>query len=627
MSRTYHDMFRPVFEGSAFAAWTASTAAMLALQPPLWPVLAGCTLGLATLRGKQAIDLYRFRASLSALRVEFMNVPAAIAISTRHLNPAGAKKENDGSKKGAALWLGSGFRWTQHHAETARQIMYRRPEEIPGPPNWLPGFLLKRIQPKNFAPLRQDAIGVSWIHGISPEETELSLPLEALPGHTLVVGTTRSGKTRFYELMTTQIVHKKENVLIIIDPKGDKDWENRVKKECARAGRKFLYFHPAHPSKSIRINPLGNWNTVADAATRLGQLVDAEGTFSAFAWKTLNNIFRGQVASGRRPTIKAAKELTQRGVEPLLEDLIGAALLTAVGDSWEDRLGQHKSPLPKNKASPVASERLDCMINKFRSLDLRDEVIDPLIAMVNHSKEHYTKMIQVLEPILEMLGSDELGKMLSPDPLDMSDLRPIYDSKKIIEENAVLYIGLDSLSNKIVGSAIGSIFLADLASAAGAIYNYESPKDIYLFIDEAAEVMNDQGIQLLNKGGGAGIKSFIATQTIADFDVVFGSSARTSQALGNLNNVICLRVKDPAMAEWIAASFGKTSARDVRTSYSTGSGSSKNFTEFSGSTSRSQSEVEIPFVSPDLLTRLPALQFFAFLAGSSLYKGRLPLLT
>ena len=80
------------------------------------------------------------------------------------------------------------------------------------------------------------------------------------------------------------------------------------------------------------------------------------------------------------------------------------------------------------------------------------------------------------------------------------------------------------------------------------------------------------------------------------------------------------------MAKWIATSFGQTAARDVRTSYSTGSGSGTSFTEFSGSTSRSLSETEIPFVSPDLLTRLPGLQYFAFLAGSTLYKGRLPLL-
>jgi conjugal transfer pilus assembly protein TraD len=624
MSRTYHDMFRPVYELPSCLSWAASSALLAALHPPMWPVAAAAVVGASAYRGKQAVDLYRFRASLSALRVETIKVEDAVAISRRHLKMDGARhKEADGK---GGFWLGRGFRWTQQHAEISRQIMYRSPGEIQGPPDWLPAPLLRAIQPKNFVPLKADSVGVSWIHGISPDEEELTLPIEALPGHTLVVGTTRSGKTRLYELLTTQIVHAGK-ILIIIDPKGDKDWERRVRKECERAGRKFLYFHPAHPSKSIRMNPLANWNTVAEAATRIGQLVDAEGTFGAFAWKTLFRVMRGQVADGMRPNIRTAKEYVQNGVEPLLESLLKKALYQRLGGSWDQDLDTFVETQPRGKTSPFKSARLEGMTGKFLSLKIKDEAIEALIAMVNHSKEHYSKMIQVLEPILEMLGSDELGAMLSPDPLDLNDTRPIYDTQKIIEENAVLYVGLDSLSNKIIGSAIGSILLADIASVAGAIYNFkEKPDDIYLFIDEAAEVINDQGIQILNKGGGAGIKAFIATQTIADFDVVFGSSAKTGQALGNLNNVLCLRVKDPDMAEWIATSFGKTAARDVRVTHTTGSGSSKSFTEFSGSTARAMSEIEIPFVSADMLTRLPGLQFFAFLAGSTLYKGRLPLL-
>lgn len=623
MARTYHDMFRPAYELPACATWAVSSAALSILHPPMWPALAAGMLAASAVRGKQAVDLYRFRASISSLRVEMIAVEQAIKISRRHLKLDGAKVTETSGKGG--FWLGRGFRWTQHHAEVARQIMFRSPGEIQGPPSWLPAPLLKAIQPANRVPLKEDAIGVSWIHGLSTEEEELTLPIEALSGHTLVVGTTRAGKTRLYELLSSQIIHANK-VLIIIDPKGDKDWEKRVREECKRAGRKFLFFHPAHPSRSIRMNPLANWNTVSEVATRIGQLIDAEGTFGAFAWKTLFRVMRAEVADGSRPTIRSAKNYVQNGVEPLLERLIQKKLFALQGGAWDQDLQSYVSPQPRGKTSPISPARLEGMIGKFQSLQIDDEAITSLIAMVNHSKEHYSKMIQVLEPILEMLGSDELGKMLSPDPLDMTDDRPIYDTQKIIEENAVLYVGLDSLSNKIIGSAIGSILLADLASVAGAIYNFQDPKDIYVVIDEAAEVMNEQGIQLLNKGGGAGIKAFIATQTIADFDVVFGNSARTGQALGNLNNVICLRVKDPDMAEWIATSFGKTAARDVRVTHSTGSGSSKSFTEFSGSTSRSLAETEIPFVSPDLLTRLPGLQFFAFLAGSTLYKGRLPLL-
>lgn len=612
--RTYQDMFRPAYEAPACVAWAGSAVVLAATTPPMWSFMALGALALAYRRGKQTYDLYRFRASVSVLRVETMTPDAVVEQSTKLL--AGDDKY---------FWLGRGYRWRQRHAEISRQLMQVNDDEIPTLPAWMPASIKRSISPDNMVPLKDSAIGVPWIHGIEPEEVDLKLPVEALPGHTLIVGTTRAGKTRLYELLSTQIVHAGK-VLIVIDPKGDKDWEKRLRRECAKAKRRFLYFHPAHPSSSIRINPLANWNSLSEPATRIGQLIDADGTFAAFAWKTLYRIMRGIVADGGRPTIKAAKEYVQLGVEPLLMRLLTKALFAKEGAKWDANLQQYVDRLGGKKAG-AAPGRLDLMIAKYQDLQMEDEAIASLISMVHHSKEHYSKMIQVLEPILEMLGSDEVGKMLSPDPTDLSDTRPIWDTQKIIDDDAVLYVGLDSLSNKIIGSAIGSILLADIASVLGAIYNFREKKDIYLFIDEAAEVVNEQTIQILNKGGGAGMKAFIATQTIADFDAVFGSNARTKQALGNLNNVICLRVKDPDMAKWIADSFGTTNGRSLNVSYSSGSDSSSSVTEFRGQTTRSMVEKDIPFVHPDLLTRLPGLQYFAFLAGSTIYKGRLPLIS
>lgn len=620
MSRTFHDMFRPAYEGTAAAGWAAASVGLLATTPPLWPMLTLGALALSFARGREAFNLFKFRASITSLRVEEITTEDAMQIARRHIN----RKKNASGKTIGGFWLGRGFQWTQKHAEIAWTIMHSPPASILPPPPWLPNFVHKKLLPPNSKELDQDTIGVPWIHGIEPEESEVDLSIESLEGHTLVVGTTRSGKTRLYELLTTQIVHKGDT-LIVIDPKGDKDWEQRLRHECKKAGRKFLYFHPAHPSKSIRINPLANWNSLSEPATRIGQLIDAEGTFAAFAWKTLYRVNRGIVADGNRPTIKGAKEYIQLGVEPLLERLIKKTLIEREGASWDANLSKFAGTKAAPKGAPPGADRLEMMIAKYKSFDIRDEVIDSLVSMVHHSKEHYSKMIQVLEPILEMLGSDEIGKMLSPDPLDLSDTRPIYDTQKIIEENAVLYVGLDSLSNKIIGSAIGSILLADIASVAGAIYNFKKKTDVYLFVDEAAEVVNEQAIQILNKGGGAGIKAFYATQTIADFDAVFGATARTKQALGNLNNVICLRVKDPDMAKWIAESFGKTSARSIDVSFGSGAESSSSFTEFRSNVSRSLKKTEVPLVSQDLLTRLPGLQYFAFLGGSTLYKGRLPL--
>ena len=472
--------------------------------------------------------------------------------------------------------------------------------------------------------MNDTAVGVPWIHGIEPVDYPIGIPFDALEGHTLIAGTTRAGKTRLYELIITQLVYQRKTIFII-DPKGDKDLEERCRKECERAGRKFLYFHPAHPSRSIRLNPLANWTTIASAATRIGQLVNADDSFKAFAWKTLFTIMRGMVAAQERPNIQKVKRYAQLGVDDLLEQVLGLWMVKNhdAGTNWDKDVSNYMNQKdPRKVVAKIAMyKELASRAGRF------DEVIDSLIAMVEHSKEHYSKMIQVLEPILEMLGSDEVGKMLSPDPSDLSDQRPMYDTRTIIEENAVCYIGLDSLSDSTIGSAIGSIVLADLASVCGDIYNFEKgKKDVYLFVDEASEALNEQLIQILNKGGGVGMKCFIATQTKADFAARLGSEDKARQVLGNLNNVISLRLKDYDTAEWIAKSFGKTGFRNQSESINTGAGSAAHPTEFQAGSGRSLQEQEAAFVSPDLLTRLPPFNYFAFIGGSTLYKGRFPII-
>ncbi|MBR7487258.1 conjugal transfer protein, partial [Klebsiella pneumoniae] len=68
--------------------------------------------------------------------------------------------------------------------------------------------------------------------------------------------------------------------------------------------------------------------------------------------------------------------------------------------------------------------------------------------------------------------SGALGPLLSPESYDLRDERQIPDSDKIINNAQVAYLGLDSLTDHMVGSAMGSIFLSDLTAVAGDGYNY-----------------------------------------------------------------------------------------------------------------------------------------------------------
>ncbi|KAG0283383.1 hypothetical protein BGZ97_008569, partial [Linnemannia gamsii] len=168
--------------------------------------------------------------------------------------------------------------------------------------------------------------------------------------------------------------------------------------------------------------------------------------------------------------------------------------------------------------------------------------LEGLLSMFQHDQTHFSKMVASLLPIMSMLTSGDLGKMLSPDPDDLDDTRPITNTAKIVNNVQVAYIGLDSLTDSIVGSAIGSVFLSDLTAVAGDRYNYGvNNRPVNIFIDEAAEVINEPFIQLLNKGRGAKLRLFVATQTIADFSARIGSKDKALKILGNLNNLFALR--------------------------------------------------------------------------------------
>jgi len=232
-------------------------------------------------------------------------------------------------------------------------------------------------------------------------------------------------------------------------------------------------------------------------------------------------------------------------------------------------------------------------------------------------------MIAGLLPILVQLTAGEMGPLLSP-TLDVEDPRRMADLNSVISGEQVLYLGLDSLSDPMVGSTIGSLALADLASTAGEIYNHKVPKPVNVFVDEAAEVLNDQMIQLLNKGRGAGINLYVATQTIADFKARMGDESKALQVLANANHIIALRVLDTDTQEFIGNKIPMTRYKYVMRTQ--GNSSSEGGIVHGGNIGERLMEEEGEKFPIALLGELPDLEFLAVFAGGDLRKGRLPIL-
>jgi conjugal transfer pilus assembly protein TraD len=494
------------------------------------------------------------------------------------------------------MWFGWGFDWTPIHTQRAVDYM-------------LSGVKMSH---------EQEHPGSPWIHGLNMgKENEVLIPLKSLEGHTIMFGTTGAGKTRAYEVMVTQAIHRGDTV-IMIDPKGDKELRDCMELECKRAGRdrSFLFFHPAFPRSSIRLDPMRNFTRTTEIASRIAALLPSQtggsDAFTAFAFRALNLVAQGLLEKGKRPSIKQLRYFIEGGAESLLVDAIECHA-NRVDPDWkisaEPFFVKAKAGKAK-KMETITNPDWLAIIEWYRTTwsngPKGSEGIDGLLSLVEHNRMHFSKMIASLIPVLNMLTSGELGDLLSPDEEDENDKRPILDTSNIIAGKHVLYVGLDSLSDSIVSSAIGSIVLADFASVAGMIYNSgNKPGRISMFVDEAAEVVNLPFIQILNKGRGAGFQVVMATQTLPDIVARLGDEARARQVVGNCNNLITLRIKDGDTQKFVVETFGQTWIKTVQQSISNAVNSSENIINYSGNSGQSLTFGEHDLFPQHLLGHLP----------------------
>ncbi|MGG2041453.1 MULTISPECIES: conjugative transfer system coupling protein TraD [unclassified Burkholderia] len=614
--------FRPIYEVRGAIGWLMALLVLPLSGMPYGWVFALFALAMFGLRSGQVWRALKFRMGLSTKWLTTLAVPALLAIQTRMRAEVNA------------MYLGTGFEWTQKHCQMAHDILRMPTTEIPGLPKWLPktkaGRAFEEMIENLFAP--KDSIrdrtpqGVSWTHGLEAAKGYVPFHYKAMGGHTAVGGTTGSGKTRCYEVITTQVIHGGD-VLIDIDPKNDKEWKARAEREAERTGRKFLYFNQAKPSESIRLEPLESWSQPSEIPSRIAQLME-EGPFRSFAFLFISRSVNGELYIGDKPNLRSILKYAQLGIDPLLEKALMRFFIERGLIDWEQLVTADTVRI----ANKPGSTRVDAMISlyqaRFGAQDRAHEAIDGLIATHLHDREHYMRIIASALPLLQMLATGETGLMLAPKVDDFEDEREIWTIEKVIRQKAVLHIGLDSLSNSIVAKAIASMILADVSAVCGAVYNfYDTTPEVVLVIDEIAEAINEQVIQILNKGRGAGFKAFVAFQTRADLEAKLGNAAKMLQVLGNLNNQIILRLEDTDTAEWFSKKVGDTAIRNLIFSSSTSKASEGHVGEFTGSVTRSQQLEAVPLIPTRLIQTLPNLQYFMRISGGAVYQGRIPILT
>ncbi len=507
-------------------------------------------------------------------------------------------KSNDKQKTENSISLGDGFVWGKEQCQAIHDL-------TSGTDDGISHFLEKQTLAD------EKKQGTSLLHALK-ESQKLTLPVDDLFLHTLLVGCSGSGKTSAIIYLALQAIAK-DMCVFVIDPKGDNKLFRLIQAACAYQHREFKYLRVGRLEGSTAINLLENCGNASEIASRIGRLLPSEGPndpFRDMAETALRAVAEGLELLGEKPTLKS-----------LYNNLINRIVFAnRVMTKWLLSQNFSKENLPKGRNDRETFDALTELCNQFEE---KPSELTNLIDYAKKPEELLDKTISSIKGFLSHFTTKELGNLLSPSQSNELDFT---NTRKLIQRNDVFYLGTDALQDVSIASTLGAFFLTDLASTAGDIYNYEKGKKrkVLVVIDEASEVCCDALIALLSKARGAGIGLLLATQSLEDFTSRLGSEAEKNRVLANITNRVVMRVQDVATCEWFSGQVPSTSIKTKSRTRTISTNSNDLLLNGLVIGERENVTIGVPIVSSDLYIRLPKGEAFATIQGGRIYKIRIP---
>ena len=613
---------------------------VLLLTLPTALVLSGVLLIVLFIRFRQGYKIYNYQQGLLRLPL-YELAPKDIPVSKTH------------------LFLGRGFRWGQKHTQRLEDTKLSINQKYLK--NGRLFNKIRQLEPTNpflfkvfhnnrwFNPYKPlpPVGGNPEIHAVGMYEGERDIyeNLDERVGHKLVLGTTRVGKTRLAEVLITQDIARGDTV-VVFDPKGDADLMLRTFVEAKRAKRPVYIFHLGFPEISCSYNAVGSFGKVTEVAGRVSDQLPADGNsavFRDFAWGFVNIVARAMVKIGITPNfIDINRYITN--IDPLIKLYQKKHLesnhpnlkeqLQLIKDKYLKQTNENGDSFYKNP--PQGADEQCYLVSKWQQdyNIVNDPELDGILTVFRYESTYYSKLIASLGPLLDKLTTGEITHILSPQE---GDHRPEINWEQIIRQRAVVYVGLDALSDAPVAHAVGASMFADLTSVAGRLYKYglasglpaqtKTHKNILsIHADEFNELIGDQFLPLMNKSGGAGYQVTAYTQTIADIEMGVGDAVKARVIEGNFNTIVMLRVRDAKTAEVFTEKLPEYDVYNLEqqslTTDSSTPGDDIDFVTRGGDTIKT---AKVSALTVNDFINLPKGQAFAMIEGGQLYKLRLPL--
>ncbi|PCI37732.1 MAG: conjugative coupling factor TraD, PFGI-1 class [Thiotrichales bacterium] len=609
----------------------------LALSANMGVMIAMPCFLLALIRSYQGIQIWLFKKRLLLLK-SFAMSTKEVPVSKQH------------------LYLGKGFTWLPIHRQRLHLLsMLENQSYIQR--NFLYRFVQKRAKdyPKGicaklttlrFLPFRPmpEIGGKAWLHGVgSDKEHNIYVNQSNRNSHECTFGMTRVGKTRYLSIKVNQDIRNGDAVLII-DPKGDLEVMQDIycaTKACGRLDD-LIITHFGFPDISAKYNPLASFSNVSEVASRVVSAIAGSGegqAFKDFAWQYVNIVASclnelGEVINYKTIAfyIKRPEILLITYVDKIFPNIEAGYLsdIQEIIDENNSRVDKDGNPVAPLSRSIAIKRYLTKYIEEHATTgtqkQLMDSIIVPLYNAATLDKTYYDKITASIGPVLDKINQTQAESIFS---FENSFGLPEIKLEDIIKRKQIVYIGLDSLTNKDMAESVGQAIIADLVSLCGRIYSEAGSKttSLCLHCDEFSNIVRDEFVNLLNKAGGAGIKVSAYTQTINDLGAAFGNNQdKAKMLMGNFGTISMLRVSNEDTAKTFTNCLETIQTRtSVPSTMANDKPDGKNGDLFTTYNTDTILQTGNAIIEINDLFSLPKGQAFVMTNGGELYKIRIPL--
>lgn len=344
-----------------------------------------------------------------------------------------------------------------------------------------------------------------WLHGeelmlgIDDRRRTVSIPFGGRGGgrHMLVVGATGSGKTVTQTWIAARAIELGMGA-IVIDPKGDSDMREELRRGSLAADRPFCEWTP---DGGCVYNPFAR-----GAASEIADKALAGEHFTEPHYQRQAQRYLGYVARGLR----------QGGIEISLRAIV-----------------EHMDP-----------ERLEALAR-----DLPDQAARAAFAYLDSLSARQRGDLAGVRDRLAILSESDVGPWLDPDTPCADQL----DLLGAVRRRAIVYFNLESDRRPLLAQMLGAGIVQDLQTAVASLQG--SPIPTLVVIDEFSAVAAEQVVRLFGRARSAGFSLLLGTQELSDLRPP-GRERMLDQILGNLSVLIAHRQVVPGSAELVASVSG-----------------------------------------------------------------------